>query len=109
MALPAIHLGRRAGDQPAPPKTGQNSAEVAGIETEISAQLGGGGMVAKRELVEDARLGQRKRAVQQPLAENADLLRVEAVEAPHRGDAVLQRSRAHGASAQWRSQRQLFN
>ena len=45
------------------------------------------------ELVDDARLGQGVRALEKPFLQEADLLRVEAPEAPNRVDALA--SRAH--------------
>ena len=59
-------------------------------------QIGGGEIVAVRELVEHAHLGERVRTVEEVLAERADLARVEAVERADGGD-VLRRS-GHGAA-----------
>ena len=85
VALPRVTGRRRTADQAAGFEPPEDAAEVAGVQAEIAAELGGGRRGAVREFVEDAHLGERERAVQQMLAEDADLARVEAVE---RADGV---------------------
>ena len=87
-ALPTI-VGRDVlADQPALVEPAQDAAEVAGIEAEIATDLGRGGAAALPDLVQHARLGQRERAVEPAVLQHAEILRVEAVEAAHRGDAL---------------------
>ena len=80
----------------------QDAAEIAGIEAEIAADVGRGRAVALPDLIEHARLGQRERAVEPAVLQHAEVLGVEAVEAPHRGDA-LRIVRAEAAMGQPRS------
>src|SRR5690606_7632916 len=61
----------------------QDAAEIAGIEAEVAAQLGCGRPLALRQLVHHPRLGERERALRQPLLQDADLPGVETVEAPY--------------------------
>jgi hypothetical protein len=48
------------------------------------------------KLIEHARLGQGKRAPQQPFVQHADLLGIESIEAPHGFDALIERDLGHG-------------
>ena len=66
----------------------QNSAEVAGIQLQFAAELGGGEVAALGEFIEHARLGQGEAAVQQALLQRADDARVGAAEPADRGDAL---------------------
>ena len=50
------------------------------------------------ELIDHARLGQGKRALQQMLAQQPDMLGVEPIEAPHGGDASIEVGLHHGRS-----------
>src|SRR2546427_169028 len=54
-----------------------------------------GGLLAVRELVEHPHLAQGERALEVALVQQADLLGVEAVEAPHRRDARIEASLGH--------------
>ena len=96
--------GRRSAkscaDQAALLEIAQHAAEIAGVEIERAADVARGGASPLRDLVEHARLGQRVGAVELGLAQHADLPRVEAVEAAHRGDALLA-SRLGMASARF--------
>jgi hypothetical protein len=80
MRLPAIRRRRRRRDESAPLECAQGATQVAAIETERLADLAGGGIVAMRQLVEDARFGEREVAPEVAVAEGADVARVEAVE-----------------------------
>ena len=66
----------------------ENPAEIAGVEAEVAADFGRRRVAALADLVEHARFGQRERAVEPAVAQHAEMLRVEAVEAPHRGDPL---------------------
>ena len=77
---------RRALDQAALLEAAQQAAQVAGIEAEVARQLGRGGVLAVRELPQQARFGQRERGRQQAFLQHADAPRVEAVEAADRVD-----------------------
>ncbi len=72
--------------------------KIAGVEIERAADVARGDAVAVRDLVQHAHLAERVGAVEIGLAQHADLPRVEAVEAAHRGDALL-RSGADIAAA----------
>src|SRR5262249_47418741 len=76
-------------DEPALVEPTDDAAQVAGIEAELAAQLTRRHRVTVRQLVEHAALGQRERTGEIALVEQADLLRVETVEAPHRGHPLL--------------------
>ena len=76
--------------QALPLEPAQDAAEVAGVEAEVLGELGRGRLRPVGELVEHAAFGERERALQQPFLQHADALRVEAREAPHRGDALLE-------------------
>ena len=94
-ALPRVARHRLAPQQPAALKAAQDTTQVTGIDAQIAGDFGSGRLVAPGELVQHAGFRQRERAFQQALLQYADLLRVEAVEAPYRGDAVFERSHAH--------------
>jgi hypothetical protein len=72
---------RLADDQPGFREAAQDAAEIAGVEPELLAELGRRRSVPLRDLVDDARLGQREPAAEQPFLEHADPARVEAREA----------------------------
>src|SRR5688572_29217066 len=63
-----------------------DTAQIAEIEAERRADLAGGRALARSQLEQHARLRKRERTLQQPLAQYADLARVEAVEAAQRLD-----------------------
>ena len=65
----------------------QKAAEIAGVQAEIADERARGRILPMGELVEDAGLGQREGALEQPLLEHADAPGIEAVEAPDGGDA----------------------
>jgi len=93
-ALPSVGVRRSLGEQAAPGELGQDAAQITGIERQLAGQLGRAETPAQvgvlRQLIEHARLGQRKFAGEQPLLQHADPLGVEAVEAPHHGDGRRQ-------------------
>ena len=66
----------------------QDPAQIAGVEAEVAAEVGGGRRVAVGELVEHPHFGERERAVEVALAERADLPGVEAVEGADGVDAA---------------------
>jgi len=87
-ALPPI--GRRgfAPDQPELLESVKDAAEVTGVEAKRTADVGRGGGAAQMNFVEHPRLGERERTVQPAVGKHAQVLGVEAVEAPHRRDPV---------------------
>ena len=64
--------------------------EIAVVEVEIGRELARRHLLAMRQLVEHARLGEREARVHQALLQQAELARVEARKAPHRGDALFE-------------------
>lgn len=87
---PAAILRRGAAlDQAALAEPAHDPAEIARVQAEVDPELRGRRRPSLRELVDDPRLCQRKRALEEPLLEDADPARVEAVEAPDLGDLDL--------------------
>jgi hypothetical protein len=84
--LPPVGGRRTLGDQPLLAKTLQDAAEVPRIELERGGEVGRRRLLAMRQLVQHADLGETERALEMALAENADLAGVEAIEPPHRFD-----------------------
>ena len=74
----------------------EHPAEIARIEVELAGELACRRGLVMRQLVDDAALGQRERAVQQALAQHADPARVEAREAAHRLDPLQLLGLRHG-------------
>src|SRR5207302_11364706 len=85
----------RAVNQPALREAAQDAAQIAGVEPQLTAELGRGGRVAVRQLVEHPHLGERERALEVPFVQQADLLRVAAVAAPHGRDALREAGLGH--------------
>ena len=77
----AIQLGSPARDQAGALEPPQDAAEIAGVELEVGADLGGCRRLPMRQLVQHAAFRQRQVATEQPLAQHADPSCVEAVEA----------------------------
>ena len=75
-------VGRRGApaEEAARLEPSQDPAQIAGVEAEVAAQIGGGRRVAVGELVEHPHLGEREGAVEVVVAERADPAGVEAVE-----------------------------
>jgi hypothetical protein len=90
MALPTVVFRRRPLEEAALLEVTQDPAEIARVQPEIAAKLGGRGPLAVRQLVEHAHLAEGEGALEVPLLEQADLPRVEAVEAPHGGHARIE-------------------
>jgi hypothetical protein len=88
---------RLALEQVAAPEAGEDPAEVAGIQCQHVDQVPRRGHLPLRQLVEHAGLDQRPGMIPQTRLKRADLTRVEAVEAPHRGHAHGV-SRRHGVA-----------
>ena len=78
----------RAGYRPTYLESLEDAAEIAGIETEFSGDIGRGRLVAPADFVEDARFGEREHAAAIAFLQNADTPRVEAVELADREDGV---------------------
>ncbi len=89
MTLPAVAHRRLALYQAALFELAEHPAQIAGIEVERAADIACGRRAAARDLVKHARLAERERAVEKSFAQDADLPRVEAVEAAHRCDACF--------------------
>src|SRR4051812_26714782 len=64
----------------------QQAAEVACVEIQVGGQLARAAFAALADLADQARLGQRIRAAEQPRAQGADTACVESVETAHRID-----------------------
>src|ERR1700684_1272068 len=98
MALPGVARRDFSFDQAMFLEIAQHAAEIAGIEIERAADLGRGRGAAAGDLVKHPRLAERIGAAEKGFAQHADLPRVEAVEAAHRGDAwVALADGRHGA------------
>src|SRR5690348_12917552 len=97
MAAPRV-IDRRASMHEAelrePP---QQAAQVAGVETEVTCELGRGGPSAMRDLVEDATFGEGEGALEMMFVENADAASVESVEAAYCGDTLADLGLRHNA------------
>ena len=63
MALPSVRLRRSALEEPALLEETEDAAQVARIQPQLPSELGGGGPLAMRELVEHAHLAQRELAL----------------------------------------------
>ena len=87
-ALAPVGGGWRAREQAVALEALQDAAEIAGIELQFAAELGGGEAGALGQFVEHARLGEREAALQQAFLQGADGARVEAVEPADGGDAM---------------------
>ena len=80
-------------DQAALFEIAQDAAQIAGVEIERAADVVCGRGLVVGELVEHPHLAERIGAVEIGFAQDADLARVEAIEAAYRGDALLRRVR----------------
>src|SRR5439155_13658893 len=91
-------VGRRGPpvDEAALAQAAQDAAQVAGVQPQLLAELGGAGPLAVGQLVEDARLRERERALQQAFLQHADPPGIEPVEAPRGLHAPLQAPSGHG-------------
>src|SRR5580658_2232730 len=99
MTLPRVALRRFAADQGALFKITQHAAQITGIEIQRAADLGRGARVAVADLVEHARFAKRVGAVEEILAQHADLPRVKPVEAAHGGDAAVMLASGHAQAS----------
>src|SRR5262245_2421880 len=86
VALAAVGLRPCPADQAALLEALEDAAQIARVEAELAAQPRCRGPVLVRQLIEHAHLAQREGALEVALFEQADLPRVEAVEAPHGSD-----------------------
>src|SRR5215475_7830441 len=86
-ALASVCFGRLPGNQSPLLESCQQSAEITRVQSQLTAQLGRRSLFTLRQLVNDPGLGQGELAFQYVFAQYADLLRIEAIEAPHRFDA----------------------
>src|SRR5262249_10183140 len=68
-------------------ETADHTAQVPGVETELSTDVGGRRLFGMRDLVEHPRFGERELTAEPALLQDADLLRVEAIEAADGLDA----------------------
>ena len=89
MTLSGVAGGDLPLDQSALFEILQHAAQIAGVEIERADNLDRGRRAALGNLVEQARLAERIGAVEIGLAQHAELPRVEAVEAAHRGDTFM--------------------
>ena len=63
---------------------------VAGVEAELAGNGGGGRAVGVGELIKYANLCEREVAGEEPFLQDANLLRVEAIEASNGGNAGIE-------------------
>src|SRR5262249_42157191 len=89
---PPVVFGGSFSDQSTFLEGAQGAAHIACVQSQLLRQVARRGLVAVSELVEDAALSERIRAAQPLLVEHANLLRVEAIEAPHCRDPLVHAS-----------------
>jgi hypothetical protein len=87
--LAAIGLGSRPANQAALFELAQDAAEIAWVESQFLAEFGGSGLRTVGDLVQNARLRQRKRAVEKTFTQYTDLPGVETVEAADGVDFLI--------------------
>jgi hypothetical protein len=88
--LAPVGRSGHAREQPVALEALQDAAEIAGIELQRAAKLGGGRVVALREFEQHAGFGKREAAVQQSLLQRADRAGIEAAEAADGADPPLE-------------------
>jgi hypothetical protein len=93
--LPAIPVRRALLNQTLLVEAAKDAAKVTGIQSELSGEIGGCHRLTLRELVQHPTFGQRQRAAEQSLAQDANLAGVEATEPPDGADPVVQLPFAH--------------
>src|SRR5215510_4334114 len=93
--LAAVRFRRLSGDQPTLLESGKQAAEITRVKPQLAAHLGRRRLFTMRQLVNNPGLGQRELAFQYMLAQQADLLSVKPIEAPHRFDARREAVSAH--------------
>src|SRR5215475_11570269 len=86
-ALPPVGFRGLSGDQAALFESTQQAAEITRVQPQLAAKLCSRRLFTLRQFVNDPGLGQGKRTFQYVIVKYADLLRIEAIEAPHRLDA----------------------
>src|SRR5205823_5837011 len=69
---------------------GEDPAEIAGVEPELLGQLRGDGVLAVRDLIEHACLGEGERCLEIAVAKETDLAGIEPAEAAHVGDTPIE-------------------
>ena len=82
-------------DQAALLEPAEHAAQVAGIQAELTRELGGRGLGLVGELEEDSRLGKSELAARQSVPEDAYLLGVEAVETANAIDVADRIGQSH--------------
>src|SRR6185312_13256504 len=90
--------GALAGHELAPAEVAEDAAQVAGVEVEFAAEIGGAHGVAVGELVQHADRGQREVALEMRLIENVDAARIESIEPADGVDGV---GRGSGCGHGW--------
>jgi hypothetical protein len=99
---PAFVIGiRGTGHESFATELGEESAELASIETQVVGELGGGRSLPVGQFPEDPDLGQTVGTAQVVAAEEAELPGVEPVEAADRGDLSWGRIGHLGGSSAW--------
>jgi len=87
--LAAVGWGCRPANQAALFEFAQDAAEIARVEAQFLAEFGGGGALAMSDLIQNASLRERKRALEKALAQHTDLPGVETVEATDGVDVLI--------------------
>ena len=85
----------RLGDQPLLFESGNDPAQIAGVQAQLAAQVRAGQLLTMRQFKQDAHLRQRKRAVQQVFMQYANLACIETVETTHDLRALTELTRLH--------------
>ncbi len=89
MALAGVFCRSLAADQPTLFEIAQQAAEIAGVEIERASNVASGEPIALRQLVEHPHFAERIGAVEIGFPQDADLARIEAVEAADCCDCLL--------------------
>src|SRR4029078_10409954 len=85
MAAPRVVARSFLADQPLLLETPQDAAEVTRVETKLFDQVARCRLFAMRQLVQHARLAQREGRLQKAVLQDAETLRVKAVESADSG------------------------
>ena len=89
IALARVFFRGFARNQAASFEIAQHAAQISGIEVERAADILGGHRLAVGDLVKHPHLAEGVRTVEVSLAQDADLARVEPVEAPYGADPCI--------------------
>ena len=96
--LPAVGRLRLSRDQSVVVEILHDPAEIAGIETQLGADLLGREILTVGEFVQHPGFAQRERALQELLVQHTELAGVETIEGADRRDFLFGNQLGHGTS-----------